>query len=543
MRGATPMSIPEGRAVYRTRTSAPCCALALAIGCATIACSPGDSPSANGTLAERPNILFVVWDTARADHLSLYGYERATTPALDAWARSALVFDDVVSAAPYTVPSHASMFTGRAPSDHCANSQRAELAATETTLAELLRDAGYATFAYSENPHISQARGFAQGFDVVLHPWSEGYLERAFEIVSAKVAGDASSELADRLASTRRGERELAPWNVKAAGELAQDALLSFLSERGDAREPWFAFVNYMEAHRPYIPPRRFRERFLDAASVDASYRVDRSWETIWRYTFRRRELGDRELELTRATYDAALLELDELFANLLVALERDGHLRDTVVVLTADHGEHLGEHHMFDHQSTVYEPVLRVPLVLHHPARIGAGRRSDPVMNVDLFPTLLALAKVKPPDGLRTAARDLLAPPPPDADERARLAEETAIESTGVEAMRQIDPSFDATPWQRSQRALYLGRYKWIASSNGARELYDIDADPGETRDLAELRALDAAMLGDALAAATRDLPGCEGRATLEVGDEERALLESLGYAQPAKSEAADSR
>ncbi|MCA9511550.1 MAG: sulfatase, partial [Myxococcales bacterium] len=513
---------------------------------AALACSPGDAGDGAdaAALGERPNILFVVWDTVRADHMSLYGYERATTPALDAWAKGALVFDDVVSAAPYTVPSHASMFTGLAPSDHCANSQQTQLDARFTTLAELLRASGYATFLYSENPHVSEKSGFAQGFDAALHPWSDAYAERALAIVSAKVEGDASSELAARLASTRRGEAALTAWNVKAAGELAQEALLAFLDARTDRDAPWFAFVNYMEAHRPTIPPRRFRERFLDPASVDASYRVDRSWDTLWRYTFRRRELGAREIELTRATYDAALLELDELFANLLRALERGGHLRDTVVVLTADHGEHLGEHHMLDHQSTMYEPVLRVPLVLHHPARIGAGRRSDPAMNADLFPTLLALAKASPPDGLATSARDLLADGAATADgaaPRARLAEETAEESTGVVAMRRLDPAWDATPWLRSQRALYLGRYKWIESSNGERELYDVEADPQESRDLAELRAIDAARMRDALATATRGLGACADRPPLELDPDERALLESLGYAQPGATDASE--
>ena len=120
----------------------------------------------------------------------------------------------------------------------------------------------------------------------------------------------------------------------------------------------------------------------------------------------------------------------------------------------------------MFDHQSTLYESALRVPLVIRDPRRVPSGRRSDPVMNFDVFPTLLELVNATPPDETRISARSLLRPEP----DRTRLAEEPATESSGVRAIRNLHPGWDATPWIRSQRALYRGRYKWIASSSGAR-------------------------------------------------------------------------
>ncbi len=118
-------------------------ALLAALGC------PPPAPPAP------PNILWVVWDTVRADHLSLYGYERETTPRLDAWAAGARVFDDVRSVASYTLPSHASMFTGLLPSEHCTHNDHKRLDDRYTTLAELLREAGYQTFLFSSNPHVS----------------------------------------------------------------------------------------------------------------------------------------------------------------------------------------------------------------------------------------------------------------------------------------------------------------------------------------------------------------------------------------------------
>jgi len=511
-----------------------CRACALAVAAIAVAASACSREAERPAEPRRPNILFVVWDTARADRMSLYGHDRATTPQLDAWAEGALVFDDVVSAAGFTVPSHASMFTGLLPSEHCAGDEASTLADAHTTLAELLRDAGYATFLYAENPHLSGPGRLAQGFERTEHPWSPRYIERASAIVRDRVAGDLSSELTDRVAAMERGEGVLTPWNVKAAGELAEQALLDFVDGLDPAR-PFFAFLNYMEAHRPYIPPRRYRERLMAPEDVELSYGVDRSWDTIWEYTFGTREISETDLALTRATYDAALLELDELFASLLDSLERRNLLDDTIVVLTADHGEHLGEQHMFDHQSTLYEPVLRVPLVIRFPRSRDAGRRDDPVMNFDLFPTLLELAGVPLPADAHISARSLLSADPA----RERLAEEPAQESSGVRAMRTLHPGWDPTPWIRSQRALYRGRYKWIESSAGGSELYDLERDPGEQRDVAALREIDAAMLRDALEKTAAGLAPCSRTRAPVVSERERELLQMLGYEESPPSSA----
>lgn len=488
--------------------------------------------------ATRPNILFVVWDTVRADRMSLYGHTRATTPQLDAWAREGLVFEDVISAAGYTVPSHASMFTGLLPSEHCASGETATLGEEHTTLAEILHDAGYATFLYAENPHLAVPQRIGRGFSQSEHPWSPRYLERAREILKQKILGDTTTELSGRVAEMERGDGELTPWNVKAAGELAEQAVLEFL-DTTPAEQPFFVFVNYMEAHRPYIPPRRYRKQFMDPARTERSYAVDRSWATIWEFTFGQRELSDEDLEITRATYDAALLELDDLFASLLSALEERGALHNTIVVLTSDHGEHLGEHHMFDHQSTLYEPALRVPLVLSFPERLTAGRRSDPVMNFDIFPTLLELAGIDLPEGHHLSARNLLEAEP----ERERLAQEPTTESSAVRAMRRLHPGWNPEPWLRSQQALYRGRYKWIASSAGTAELYDLDRDPAEQRNLASLREIDASVLRGALARIESGLVPCGESEIPAVSPRERELLEMLGYGDASSSQRPESR
>jgi arylsulfatase A-like enzyme len=203
-----------------------------------------------------PNVLWIVWDTVRADHLGVYGYEKSTTPNLDRWAAGARVFDDCLSTAGYTVPSHASMFTGLLPSEHCADNDYPRLDDKYTTIAELVRSRGYRTYLYSANPHISSAGNFAQGFDRAEHPWSPQFRETATRIVRDKLEDDdRSSELGRAFRREGRGEGRLTAWNIKAAGELAAEAALSWLDSSA-SDNPFFVFVNYMEAHRPLVPRR-----------------------------------------------------------------------------------------------------------------------------------------------------------------------------------------------------------------------------------------------------------------------------------------------
>lgn len=424
---------------------------------------------------EGPNVIWIVWDTVRADRMGLYGHERDTTPFLDEWAREAMVFEDCSSTACSTVPSHAGMFTGKLPSEHGTRFGNSWLDDRHVTVAEVLKGVGYDTYLWAANPHVSKEENFAQGFDVVQHPWDRATLQEAVRIVREKVQGDQSSELPAKLESGRGNQ-----WMLKAAGELAERRLLRWLGKREDDA-PFFAFLNYMEAHRPMIPPRSYRERMMSPEDVDRSYLVDRSWLPMWAYCFGLHEYAPDELEIMAGTYDATIAELDDLLRSLVAALEAAGHLEDTVIVLTSDHGEHLGEHHMMDHQFTLYDGLIRVPLVLWAPGRVEPGRSGAPVSNYDLFPTLLELVDVPPPAGLVSSAVSLLAP----RQERVLLAELPSTFSEPFGVLKNSYPDFDPTPWDRTLVAYRDGPLKLIGSSNGDYELYDLERDPEEANDL----------------------------------------------------------
>jgi arylsulfatase A-like enzyme len=476
----------------------------------------------------------VVWDTARADRLSLYGHSRPTTPRLDAWATRARVFDNALSPAGYTLAAHGSLFTGLLPSEHCAHNGSPRLDDRHTTLAEQLTDAGYRSYLYSANPQItaSPSRNFAQGFEVTEHPWSPAYRQQALALVEAKLPEeDRSSELPEQLEAARHGDGPITPWNIKAAGELAGRALLDWI-ESGESERPWFAFLNYMEAHRPTIPPRSYRELMMSDEEVERSYRVDRSFLSSWEYSFQLRDYTPEELELTRATYDATLRELDDLFGELLVALEAGGHLEDTVVILTSDHGDHLGEQHMLGHQYSVYQPLLRVPLVLYAPERADAGRDPRPVMNYDAFPTVLELAGVELPEGLGTRAVSLLSP----TDGRPRFAEEPEHSRVAIRAVQRRHPGWDPAPYQRRLRTLIDADTKYLWGSDGRHALYDLARDPWEERNLLESQPQRARRLAEQLAGYYATLTHCTPMEHADgtgaaASPEEQRMLQALGY------------
>lgn len=477
----------------------------------------------------RPNVLWIVWDTVRADRMSLYGHGRETTPEVDRWAAGARVFDDCLSTAGYTLPSHGAMFTGLLPSEHCANNDYRRLDERYTTLPELLRAAGYRSYLYSANPHISAPGGFDQGFDRVEHPWSPRFHARAMQLIHDKLsAEDHSSELPPTFRRLARSGGRMSIWNLKATGLLAEEAVVAWLESEPDER-PFFVFLNYMEAHRPLIPPRRYRERMMSPERVERSYEVDRAWTPTWEYTFGLRDYDDEAIELTRATYDAALAELDDLFGRLIETLERRGHLDDTIVVLTSDHGEHLGEQHMLDHQYSVYQPLLDVPLVVHYPPRVAPGRDDRPVANFDLFPTLLELTGVEGPSASAPRAVSLLGP----ESVRARFAEDPAPATVPIATIKPSHPDWDPSPWQRELRALIEGGHKLIWGSDGRYELYDLAADPLERHDLVDRRDERAAAMRRAVEAYHESLRLCEpaGEPPPELTPAQIERLKALGY------------
>jgi arylsulfatase A-like enzyme len=422
-------------------------------------------------VAGRPNILLLLLDSARAANTSTYGYGRPTTPTLDRLAGGGAVFRQAVSNGCWTLPSHATMFTGRHPSSHGLQRTGDALPKGVPTLAGLLADAGYDTGCFSNNAYISEATNLASGFSHVDDIWRQtnprgmarpkmsGRLRRLEQQGPAMRPVVAALRAAKRVRTMARG------WQRPTADHgavLTNERLRRWIDERPTDR-PWFAFVNYMEAHERYSPPRPWDRRFLPAGTSRASVAGLGSKGEILASTGRRRE---RSLAILTGLYDGAIGYLDARIGELLDDLEASGRLEDTVVIVTADHGDSLGEHGYLGHRLYLYEELVRVPLVISYPGAFPAGTAVDDQVELgDLFPTLLELGGTAPAEGT-TPFRSLVGSsgPPPFA-----VLENTAPKSLDLVQMR----------------ALRTPSRKFIWRSDGRHQLFDLAADPAEEHDL----------------------------------------------------------
>jgi arylsulfatase A-like enzyme len=317
-----------------------------------------------------PNVLLLILDTVGAREMGLYGYDRRTTPVIDSIARRGVTFDRAIASAPWTLPSHASMFTGVTASKLSGRFQ-APLDDAHPVIAEAFGAAGYATAGFVANvEYAARSSGLARGF--------QHYEDHVPSLASAVLSTGIGRLFARQVRSL--GFRPLAP-SRKAAG----DVNASFLNwqSRHDER-PWFAFLNYYDAHDPYVPPVGEEERFL-AQGPKPSY-----------YLEEERAASTEEIASARALHDAALFFLDRAVGALLAELNSRGTLRNTVVVITADHGEEWGEHGLVYHGNSLYLPVLHVPLVVVHDGVVPAGARVRSTVDLRrLGATLLSLARL----------------------------------------------------------------------------------------------------------------------------------------------------
>jgi arylsulfatase len=452
--------------------------------CAILAVAACQSPA-----PPRPrNVVLVVADTLRADHLGSYGDTRGLTPFLDALAARGVRFANAYAASSWTVPSVASLFTARFPSQHHVDTFDAVLPAAELTLAESLTAAGWAPAGFTANLRLTAELGFTQGF----HMWSV---------------------------------HTPAPGASKVRGSELRGPALSWLTVNGGAR-PWLLYLQFMEPHGPYEPPQAQRSRHaaaeLAAADAQTANRKLEQGELDG--------VGPAELALLRALYAGEVAALDDELRALFGELERRGFLRDTVVVVTADHGEELGEHGGLGHGRTLYNETLRVPLIVAGTG-IDGGRVLDTnVSLVDLAPTLLdLLGRLAEPrfEGQSFAAL-LRAPTLLD-----RLLDRPYGPAARRPILGELPPAGTEVERRLHQRALVQERLKLIVPLTGEAELFDLATDPAERSANPATKADQTKGMKAALHATTTALraraAATPQRGTVDPATRER--LRALGY------------
>jgi arylsulfatase A-like enzyme len=504
------------------------------------------------------NVLFVVMDTVRKDRLTPYGYEKPTTPALESFAEEATVFEQAVAPAPWTLPVHASLFTGMYPSHHGADQENPYLEGA-TTLAQTLSRAGYDTACYSSNAWITPYTHLTDGFDdqnnffeVMPGDFLSGPLARAWKTMNDN---DALRTIADKLVSLGNTAHEYLAGGDGADSKTPAviDRTKSFI----DGSENFFAFINLMDAHLPYHPPREFAAEF--APGVDSTEICQNSKE----YNSGARDIDDEEWEAIRGLYDAEIAHIDDQLGRLFDWLKETGRWDDTTVIVCADHGELHGEHGLYGHEFCLYDPLVNVPLLVKHP-ELGEGRREDQVELIDLYHTVLDALDVEggepaasgddavPLDRTRSllsaSYREFASATNGDPGQRGDGAYAFVEYSRPVVELKQLEEKASAAGIALSEDSRFYSRMraarrtdaKYVRIDRIEDEAYRLDRDPGETENLAgagderieeteaTLAEFEAAVGGawtDALDADASD------DAVSDMDDEARERLRDLGY------------
>jgi arylsulfatase A-like enzyme len=485
------------------------------------------APKPKSVKATGPNVVVLIWDTVRADHLTPYGYSLDTTPELAKLAAQSVVFERAISPGEWTVPSHASLFTGLPVRSHGARSSHKRLAGKFTTMAEWFSEQGYGTYLFSANPFVGSNTSMDQGFDLYEAPWSDRWKAKAEAVTRAKLLPqDASNELGPvfergKMPTGRPADKG------KDAGPVTAEALFTWLDERDDKGEPFLAVLNYMEAHVPRVPSLAARQALFGEDDIARQLSTDQSLGELLAYTVGKVEFDAQRLATIAQTYDASLRDLDAVSALVWRGLSTRGLLEDTIVVITSDHGEHLGEHHKIGHKFSVYNPLVRVPLLIHYPKGLPPGRVSQPVSTAGLYATLVELTGVAVPPELATGS--LLHP---EALPELVLSELVEATPQALERVGKFYGEIDWTPFLHPLLAGESGEHKCIVRDDGQRELYRVTTDPLETSNLIGGEAATLCEQVSKWGAETPTFVPRKGRGKeQEVDEATREQLEGLGY------------
>ena len=415
------------------------------------------------SLEKRPNILLIIMDATRADHLSCYGYGRQTSPNIDRLAANGVLYEQAISPAAWTLESFPSLFTGLYPSQHGTNIFHQYLDPRFKTMAEVLRDQGYQTALFSPGGWISTTFGFERGFETFRNYMYQNRLMRRFFKKTTRV-----EKVLRRVDDIWHG-----PSRGKLTHAVAHGVRTWFQTER-HPDQPYFAVAHFLHPQFSFDGGRRGGPRRYAPNGT--------------KHITGEQPLPEAELRLLQDYYDGEIAFLDHYIGQMLKQLRASGHLDNTIVIVTADHGEHLGEHHLLGHNMSVYEDLLRVPLVISHPDFFSGGQRvSEAVQSIDFLVTFLELLDIPRSAVSNPLPGRSLLPDKVRADPRPFTYSEFL--STKMRRFQRLGPGVDASHFERTLRALRMREsgYKFISGSDGRHELYDLKQDAAERTNLAE--------------------------------------------------------
>jgi arylsulfatase A-like enzyme len=430
------------------------------------------------------NVVIITIDTLRSDRLGCYGYDRPTSPRIDRFAEAGALFENVVCQSSQTLPSHASIFLGTTPRTNLTISHESVVEEKEETLAEILKQRGYVTGAFISSHALDSKYGLNQGFDTYWEVHKE-----------ASIPERQALKVRETDATTAMG---VLPW----------------LEQHADSK--FFLWVHWFHPHRPYDPPPRYHEAFASGYTGTASSDPDFIMK-VWREGI---QLAPEDVAYLSGCYDGEVAFSDAQVGHLLDALSSMNLMENTIVILTADHGELLYEHeNYFGHDIALYDECIMVPLIMHIPGPVPAGQRiGELVQSLDIFPTVLDLLDIRCPR--RAEGKSLM----PLLEGGGEPTTEAAFSET-FPFPEKCEPRHAV----RTADAKLI--WKEVRQAPLVKEYYDLDTDPVETDNLFPDLPRDAVRLDSVLSAWVED-GGLRPAPIPSARESERInILKSLGY------------
>jgi arylsulfatase A-like enzyme len=429
------------------------------------------------------NVVIITVDTLRSDHLGCYGYHRPTSPRIDRFAEAGALFENVVCQSSQTLPSHASIFLGTNPRTHLTISHESVVGSGQTTLAEMLKNEGYVTGAFISSHALDSRYGLDQGFDTYWEVHKEATIP----------------------------QRQMLKANERDA---TTGGVLEWLELHADSR--FFLWVHWFHPHRPYEPPPRYLETFAGGYQGTATSDPEFIMK-VWREEI---ELGPEDIAYLSGSYDGEVAFSDAQIGRLLDALSSMDLMENTIIIVTADHGELLYEHERyFGHDIALYDECIMIPLVMHVPGLVPASRRiGEMVQSLDILPTVLDLLGIKCPS--HAEGKSLM----PLLDGSGEPTAEAAFSETypfpeKCEPRHSVRTADSKLIWKEVRQAPLI------------KEYYDLAADPGESENLFPELLPEAVRLDSILSGWMED--GGLRPAPIPTARESgrRNILKSLGY------------
>ncbi len=433
----------------------------------------------------QPNVILLVLDAVRADHVSRYRNGQPTTPHLDTLLEDATVFENAFANSNWTGTSHGTIFTGRLPSDTGVHGNNQDLPSTCLTLPEVLKDAGYRTFGMSAGAHIRAERGYDRGID----KYKETYRISPSKDFFSGILRDPAFRRQMVFSATKGPDKKTL---------FKFESLKRWIS---GGEQPFFAFINAKTAHHPYNPPRENKSRFCPGLKRPRYQFIEEilgdergeyqslpgaDWERLKRLSYEYPVISgefdpaDDEWEIIKSWYDGAIYYMDQRIGELIDWLRSRNQLENTYLFITADHGEYFGEHGLEKHYYGMHEPVLHVPLIVYGPGESGENV-SELVTLADLYPTIVEIGTGSSPE----LPQSISLHSSDEIESREYVfAELGAVAPDGIS---NHHPNFDDEGYGIPTQVARDDTLKLIRRQDGTTELYRWQDDPTESQDISD--------------------------------------------------------